>query len=174
MFVQERLPICLARRSHYCHLPLSVVLTTNSQSLERCVFYCYYRDRVEMGYCTNVFMDAYAQFVGILFLSVRRFINVLGRPIVCHSHLCTSPVVYQSHCVPVPLCTSRIVYQSLCVPVPWCTSPFVYQPLCVPSRLRISPVVSKSHCVPVPLFASPIVCQSHCVPVPLCPSPIVS
>ena len=51
-------------------------------------------------------------------------------------------IQYESlvRCVLVPLCTSPIVYQPLCVPVPLCPS-FVYRFCCVPAPLCISPIV---------------------------------
>ena len=108
--------------------------------------------------------------------------------------MCPSPIVYQSICVPVPSRTSPLVSQSHRVPVHMCastiapqclscTSTLVCRSHCVPVHLctvllRPSAIVYQSTCVPVPLCtANPIVYQSHyvpvrlCIPVPLCTLP---
>ena len=69
--------------------------------------------------------------------------------------LCSSPIVSQSHCVPVPLRPSSILSQDHCVLVPLCPRS----------------ILSQSYCVPVPLCPSLIVSQFHWVPVPSCTRP---
>ena len=103
--------------------------------------------------------------------------------------LCSTPFVYQSHYVPLPLYTGPIVSHR-CILAPLCPTPFVYWPHCVPLPLYTGPIVSHSLCILVPLCPTPFVYWSHCVLlplyisstmshsicilVPLCPTPFVS